>query len=289
MFREDDEDAQFIDSEEEGDDVLGVPAGIPIEFTHYARKKASELFKYAVEWSVQKLINPGFPSKDELYELSFRKLDDELKALANSKFVSSVWKPDFTASLKSRPEIAFEALEPEEVWMHPKCEACNRSNHPCTYQLQFQGKPYHPHTLEEVAPDEDDDDENDDSASDEQQSDDDDQPAYDYRGNEVPPASKIYFVGKFCMANAETGHALQHWRFHLNEWIVMWLISHGYMTNEKIVKREKQSTRKRKKEANKITDRMEKEGEIRRLWHEFKKNSSEARSSKQGRYLPEDY
>jgi hypothetical protein len=284
LFRANEDDADFIEAGEE-DEVLGVPEGIPIEFTQYARMKAKDLFKYAVDWMVQKKINPGFQKTDEVYGLTFRKLDDEVKGLAGSKFTSAAWTPDFTMTLKSRPDIAFEPLDREgEHYLRGKCDACNRSGHPATFQIQFQGKPYNPSTLDEVGAegeDSDGEDDDDSSSSSSSNEDDDDQPAYDYQGREVPPASTIFYVGKFCMANAETAHSLSHWKIHLYEWVVEWLNGQGYNRPEKVVKRDGMSAKKRRKEANRIFDRMEREGVVKSLWKDFRENIDQARSSKQ--------
>jgi len=90
------------------------------------------------------------------------------------------------------------------------------------------------------------------------------------------------------MANAETSHALNHWRYHLNEWVVNWLATSGYLAADKIVQRDRWNTSKRRKYANKIADRMEKDGTVGRLWTEFKRTIEEARSSKQGRFTVGD-
>ena len=151
MFQEDEDDKGFVESENE-DGELGVPEGIPIQFTKFARYKAKDLFKYAVEWMVHKKLNPDFDMDNELYNLTFQKLDDEVKGLAGSKFMSSVWTPDFTMGLRHRPEIAYEPFDREsaEGWNQDRCDACNRSGHPATFQVQFQGRPYHPHTLDDI-------------------------------------------------------------------------------------------------------------------------------------------
>ena len=280
MFAEDEYDDEFVEEEDDDQNLLGVPAGVPLEFTRYASMKPKELFKYAVEWMVQKKINPAFQMNDGIYDLTFRKLDDEVKGLAGSKFKSAAWTLPFTMALNARPDIAYEHIDRSEAehFMRDTCDACNRTNHPATYQIQFQGRPYHPESLEEVAGNEDDED---DDSSTARESDD---PDYDYQGREISPVNKIYYVGKFCMGNAQTAHALQHWRYHLNEWVVTWLIANGYNTPEKIVKRDQWSTKKRRKFANKIVDRMEQEGVVKTLWQDFRKNIDEARNSKQGRY-----
>ncbi|KAK0928616.1 hypothetical protein LTR29_017311 [Friedmanniomyces endolithicus] len=287
MFKATEDDDAFIESDPDDDDTLGAPnMEMPLAFTRQASSKPKELFKHAVEWFVQRKINPGFNMHDELYDLTFRKLDDEIQGLTSSKFKSAAWTIPFTAAITARPEIAIEALDrnSSENWMNDKCDACNRSGHPATFQIQFQGKPYHPQTLEEVGGRDVDDEDDEDSSSSSEGGDNDDQPAHDYRGNKVPSASTIYYVGKFCKANAETAHELQHWRYHLNEYAIMWMTAQGYLTPEKIVKRDQLSTKKRQREAIRITDHMERGGEIRKLWETYRRTIDDARNSKQGRF-----
>ncbi|KAK0323431.1 hypothetical protein LTR82_005791 [Friedmanniomyces endolithicus] len=287
MFKATEDDDAFIEPDQDDDDTLGAPdMEMPLAFTRQASSKPKELFKHAVEWFVQRKINPGFNMHDELYELTFRKLDDEIQGLTSSKFKSAAWTIPFTAAITARPEIAIEALDrnSDEHWMNDKCDACNRSGHPATFQIQFQGKPYHPQTLEEVGGRDVDDEDDEDTSSSSGGGDNDDQPAQDYRGNKVPPASTIYYVGKFCKANAETAHELQHWRYHLNEYAIVWMTAQGYLTAEKIVKRDQLSTKKRQREAIRITDHMERSGEIRKLWETYRRKIDDARNSKQGRF-----
>ena len=162
MFAADEDDEDFI--EEGEDDTLGVPDGIPLAFTRYASMKAKDLWKFAIEWFVQKKINPAFAMDDEIYSLTFQKLDDEVAGLVGSKFASSAWTGDFTIALRSRPEIAYNSIDRHsaEHAYRDNCDACNRSGHPATREVQFQGKPYNRQTLDEVArndSDSDDDDE----------------------------------------------------------------------------------------------------------------------------------
>ena len=153
MFQEDDEDEGFVVEEgEEEEDTLGVPVQLPLQFSNVSRMKGQDLFKYAIEWIVQKKINPAFAINDEIYDLVFRKLDDEVKGLAGSKFTSSVWTPNFTKALKARPDIVLLELSKEvRAVMSPHCEACNRRTHPATWSIQFTGKPYHHSNLEELS------------------------------------------------------------------------------------------------------------------------------------------
>ena len=59
MFREDEYDGDFI-AEDDGDDALGAPEALPLEFSRYGSMKPRELFKFTVEWFVQQKINPAF-------------------------------------------------------------------------------------------------------------------------------------------------------------------------------------------------------------------------------------
>jgi hypothetical protein len=286
MFAADEDDEDFI--EEGEDDTLGVPDGIPLAFTRYASMKAKDLWKFAIEWFVQKKINPAFAMDDEIYSLTFQKLDDEVAGLVGSKFASSAWTGDFTIALRSRPEIAYNSIDRNsaEHAYRDKCDACNRSGHPATREVQFQGKPYNRLTLDEVARNDSDsdDDDDDDSGSDSAGETADDRPAYDAQGREVPPANRTWYVGKFCMSNARTAHALHHWRYHLYEWVKIWIDGNGYSSAKELKKRDKMSTKKRRKYANKIVDRMVDEGVVKKLWKEFRGTIDDAANAKQGRY-----
>lgn len=284
FFTANDDDEGFIESEQEEDGILGHPdPNIPIQFTRFAAMKPKELFPFAMEWMVQKKINPAFSMDDEIYDLTFKKLNDEVRGLAGSKFTSAAWTEEFTYALNARPDIAYEPLDRSgEHYMNDHCDACNRSGHPATYQIQFQGQPYHRETLEEVNNDDDasDSDSDDDSSSSEENKD--SKPSWDAEGREIVPVHKVFFVGKFCMGNAQTAHALQHWKYHLNEWVVTWLTKNGYLRPAEIVKRDGLSERKRRKHANKIADRMEKMGVTQQLWKDFRANIDQARNAKQG-------
>ncbi len=155
IFRDDDSLEDFVDEDDDG--PLGAPAELPIQFSHFGTMKGKELFKFAVEWMVQKQINPGFDANDELYKITFQKLDTEVRVLAGSKFMSSVWTPGFSAAVHGRPAIEYnevsraDRLDP----LHDKCQACNRSGHPATWEVRFTGKLYHPETLEPLGRDSD--------------------------------------------------------------------------------------------------------------------------------------
>lgn len=78
------------------------------------------------------------------------------------------------------------------------------------------------------------------------------------------------------MANAQMAHALAHWRYHLNEWVVDYLKQEGYCTPEKVVERDEWKTSKRREYANEIVDHMERVGEVRKLYRDFKNETEHA-------------
>jgi hypothetical protein len=191
MFLPEDEDEDFI-VEAGSEDEIGAPEHIemPIEFSSLSRAKAKDLFKYVVEWMVQKKINPAFDIKDAVYRLAFQKLNDELQGLAGSKFTSSIWTKGFSTSLKARPGIAL--MEIDAVL---GCEACNRQSHLAKWDIQFTGKPYHPDTLEDIDQNPDDD-EDDDSEEEE----------LDYRDQPVPSQDVSYKCGRLAVSPPEISH-----------------------------------------------------------------------------------
>jgi hypothetical protein len=275
VFQENGEDEDFIDDDSA---LIGVPAehtAIPLEFTSLSRAKPRELFKYAIEWMVQKKINPAFAADDEIYTLAFKKLNDEVSGLASSKFHSSAWTADFSRAIRARPN-----LEVHEVGHHlrevlePHCEACNRKNHVATWEASLTGTPYNERTLEPLGDDSDSDSESgsDSSISSCASSADlnGEKAAYNANGERLPPVSKFWTLGSTCRANAQVAHTLYHWRYHLNSLVVDYLVREGKCTPEKLAKRDKWSVKKRAKYANKIVDKMEKEGEIRQLHRAYK-------------------
>jgi hypothetical protein len=283
IFQSTQDDDDFVVDVDENE-TLGVPGGIPLAFTRFAAEKPKNLFKYALEWFVQKKINPAFGINDEIYELTFKKLDDEICGLAGSKFTSAAWTPDFTVALQSRPEILVDSST-NYAALRDKCDACNRSGHPATFMIRFLNKPYDKETLEAITGRDDEDDDSDsESQSDSRSTQSRSRVDYDSKGRIVPAESTEFFVGKFCTANATTAHALSHWKYHLNEWVVTWLTSRGYCTAAALLERDKMSTKKRRKRANKIVDRMVDEGVLKTLWREFRNTADTARNSKQGRY-----
>lgn len=170
--------------------------------------------------------------------------------MGNSKFQSSAWTPSFSVSIRGRPKL--EAAYVGANLLYDRCDACNRSAHPATFEVYFRGSTYDRDTLEELEDDEDDSDN------------------ADEVDPEVPKAGTLYRVGKVCMRNAKQAHAFRHWKFHLNEWIVDYLKDKGELTPDKIVARDSWKTKKRRKDAERIVDKMEGEGEIKSLRRDFK-------------------
>ena len=243
---------------EDQDDTIGAPSGItdmPFEFTRHAHKKPIEHFKDVVEWMVHNKLNPAFPRDDTFYQVAFFKIDDYVQGLAGSKFLSAAWGGEFLKALKSRPELAYVEVS---VPLHMEhCAACNKSNHPAKFQLIFSGKYYDRHTLEDES-----------DGSDEDEADQQD----------------TFYVGRTCCANAETGHALHHWRHALNQWVLKWLGEQGYITAEKIVQRDRWSTKRKSEYANSVVDGMETSGQVKQLYREFKENLQAARDARNDQY-----
>jgi len=257
-----DEDLDRYDEDfvvEDEDEPLGAPyslSDIPLEFTRHAHKKPIEHFKDAVEWMVHNRLNPAFPRDDPIYQVAVQKLDDEVRGLAGSKFMSAAWNAAFLSTLKAKPDIAY--LDAQGLF-EQHCEACNRSNHPASFQLIFSGKPYNRQSLEEISDDEDDE---------------------DGQDGRFGRDEKSFYVGRTCCANAETSHALHHWRYALNQWVLEWLTRRGHTSADKIVERERWSTKKRTQYANDVVDGMEANGEVRVLYKEFKENLQAARDAR---------
>lgn len=185
----------FVDDENE---TIGVDlgrAGVPLEFTYHANKKTIDHFTTELEWMVHNKINPAFDRYDEIYLLAHDKLDTEFQGFAGSRFISSVWRPNFDKSLKTRPELY--RIDIPTMHEH-RCDACNRSNHPPKSKVTFTGKPYDRKTLEPIGNNDESEDDSEDTSKDEESS-----------ASSVGEDS--FLLGRFCCANAEMAHALYHW------------------------------------------------------------------------------
>lgn len=268
------DDDSFIVSDD--DAPLGAPASslheIPLEFTHHAHKHLKEHFKDAIEWMVQKKINPGFNHRDPIYVQAFRKLEPEARGLAQSKFSSSAWTAKFTRALWSRPQFHEEDISAGGEGEGRKCDACGRSGHPAKFRIQLMGKPYHQETLEDVENSDSDEGEDSDSAS------------VNSKGQKLPSADTQFYLGRFCRANAERAHALIHWKHALYEWVVQTLSDQGFLDAEKLAERIRWGQKKLGAFANEIVDEWTENGEVKGLYRDFKNNLEAARNNKQDRW-----
>ncbi|KAJ8121208.1 hypothetical protein O1611_g10162 [Lasiodiplodia mahajangana] len=258
---------------DDDDAPLGAPVEIPLEFTSHAHKPLKEQFPFAIEWLVHNRINPAFERKDPVYVNAWRKLDDEVTGLANSKFTSAAWKPDFNRALKSRPTLESFALAQIGAGLYETCEACGRSGHPSTFKIIFSGSAYHKDTLMEVESDSDSENDGNDS-----QDDDNDTASVDTRGMRLPPVTKEWCVGSVCCSNAETAHSLLHWKHALKEWVEEHLEDEGWMAGPKLSEREKMKAKARRALANRIADDWQERGIVAALYGDFKKTLENARN-----------
>lgn len=259
--KEGDEDSIFPDAEmqEEGyydeeeenaflddTDADNQAAQIPLEIKLQSAKPA-QLFEYVIEWMVQRRLNPGFDESHPVYELAFKKIDDYARGMGSSKFQSSAWTGTFSRALKARPTLE-ESRFVNMGLNHDRCDACNRSGHPATFEVRFRGNIYSRDTFEDMSDDDDD----------------------ITRETELPDEDTTFYIGKWCMRNARTAHTLAHWQRHLYDWVVDWLEAEGYLAPERIVQRDRWSSKKRTKYALDVTDHMKSIGEIRELHRAFK-------------------
>ncbi|KAI0443792.1 hypothetical protein F4803DRAFT_291568 [Xylaria telfairii] len=265
---QDNEEGDLDDFVTDDDDApLGVPIDIPLEFTSHAHIPLKDQFPFVIEWLVHNRINPAFERKDPIYVNAWRKVDDEVSGLANSKFTSAAWKPEFNRALKSRPGLESIELRQIGTGLHETCEACGRSGHPSTYKIIFSGSAYHKDTLAEVESDSDsEDDEDNDTAS------------VDTRGMPLPPTTKEWCVGSVCCSNAETAHTLLHWKHALKQWVEERLEDDGWMTGEKLREREKMKAKNRRALANSIVDKWQEGRVIGALYSDFKNTLENARN-----------
>lgn len=255
---------------DDDDAPLGAPVDIPLEFTSHAHKPLKDQFPFAIEWLVHSRIDPAFERKDPVYVNAWRKLDDEVNGLANSKFTSSAWKLDFSRALKARPGLESFSLGHSGLDLFGTCEACGRSGHPSTFKIVFSGSAYHKDTLAEV--------ESDSSSNDEDGDGDDDAASVDAQGMPLPPTTKEWHVGAVCASNAETAHSLFHWKHALKQWVEERLEDEGWMTGDKLREREKMKAKKRRALANQIVDGWQERRVVAALYGDFKNTLENARN-----------
>lgn len=257
---EDEDD--FVEDDTAG--RLGRPdPDMPLQFTSFASKKPKELFIHIIEWMIKNKIAPAFNREDPVYNLAFDRIDDQMKAQAGSRLISSAWVRDFKYTILARPKMRATALPGTDEDHIRTCDACNRSTNPARYEFVFSGDPYYKKTLEPI----------DNSDEDE---DDDQDITYDEAGHAIASLETRFYLGKNCAANAEMGHKLTHWKYNLNRSLMEYLESQDVLSPESIVAREKLNKKKREKEAETIVDNMEETGVIAEFWQRFENDRGDA-------------
>ena len=249
---------------------LGLPhPDIPLEFTSYASAKPRDLFIHVIEWLVKNRIAPAFSRDDPIYKLSLSKVSDQVTAQAGSRLISSAWNADFKYAILARPNIKMTYLDDLEDGDDGirTCDACNRTNHPARYDFLLTGEPYRKRDLEPVNEDSDSDS---DSAPTTHQD-------YDEAGHLLPSPTTHFYLGRFCAANAEMGHKLIHWQYHLNQSLLSYLEDQGVLSPEATLARDKLNHKKREREAEAIVDSMQETGVIGELWRGFQSDLDDAR------------
>ncbi|OAP62665.1 hypothetical protein AYL99_01892 [Fonsecaea erecta] len=269
-YDEQEEEDAFVIDDSSGRRLGRPHPDIPLQFTSFASAKPKELFPHIIEWMVKNKIAPAFNREDPLYNLAFDRLDDQVKAQAGSRLISAAWGADFKRAILARPNMKVEALPGEDYEHMRTCDACNRTNNPARYEFVFSGEPYYKKTLEPV----------DNSGSDEDTEDGhdgDSSTTYDETGHAIPSRQIRFYLGRFCAANAEMGHKLTHWKYHLNDSLMSYLEAQGVLSAESIVSREKMNKKQREKEAENVVDTMNETGVIAEFWRDFENDLNDAR------------
>lgn len=242
------DDLEFIE-EDDPDAEIGVP-DMPLEFSKHASAKPGKLFGHVVEWMLQKHLNPAFKEK-ELHHFAFKRVGDEIQALVHS-YMSSVWNEEFTFTLRARPEFFEHEISVVDRVLYPDCEACNRTNHPASFAIQFGKRAYDKKTLEEV-----------------------ESKSRDSEGRQIAKESKVFHLGAECARNARTAHPLVHWSYilydHINE---QWDAIRGLKMDKHW------STAKKTKKIEKFVDDMQASGQIKKLFIQFRNDVDVARQMK---------
>lgn len=245
---DDDKMADFIVDDDDG--PLGAPAELlelPAQFSAKSHRPLQYQFAKAIEWLVHLKINPTFPQRKHAeYLIPWRKLNDEFRGLAQSKFISSSWGPEFRLALLARPGFTAVEMSPGTIDDSITCKACNRP-HPARWVVSFRGAPYHQdatgdHFLEDV----------DQGSSGEDEDEGEDEGDCDEDGNLIPIQEKEWPMGSVCKSNAETSHLLVHWRHSLLDYVTGALEAQKYMQPAKLEKRKKMTPDQRKKEVEQI-------------------------------------
>jgi Domain of unknown function (DUF4211) len=262
---QDEYDDDFLDDENAEDDLEEVLAQRPIKFTKWANTDLEQLFSHAIEWLIQNKINPGFERNADIYTETWRRLNNEILVMAESKFKSSSWVRDFIVSLESRPIMKETREVITDFDRH--CQACNRSGHPATYKITLTGKPYDPNSLEPLEQDESE--------------------YYDYdrdiKDRKVPH-EREWFLGKTCFENSKNAHLLEHWRYSLNVEVMDQLKESGVFKTKRIVERNDWSVVQKTKYIRELMDTWEEDGLSRHLWDIYTDFTSTSRLNKRGTF-----
>ncbi|EJT81021.1 hypothetical protein GGTG_01010 [Gaeumannomyces tritici R3-111a-1] len=242
---------------------------IPLEFTAQARKPMSAYFQDAIEWLIQFHISPSFKKNRPTYLMAWRKLGDEVLALAVSRFSSSVWTAEFYRTLRARPYIDEHTPEryPTLAEDLDDCQACNRTNHPATSHIRFTGAPYDPDSLEELSND---------SSSDGDGDSDEDDGDRDQHGHIIAAEGREWLVGSVCASNAQTAHDLYHWKHSLKDCVRDLLAQRGFLRQEKLAEREHLSVEECREICVGINNDWVSTGVVERLYQEFTNMLEEA-------------
>lgn len=100
----------------------------------------------------------------------------------------------------------------------------------------------------------------------------------DEDGNVIPKQDKQWPVGAVCNSNAETAHALLHWKNELLEWVDTRLHEEGYMVPSKVAKRKRMSEHKLQDLTGKILHKWMDEKVVKQLYVGFKNTLEQARN-----------
>lgn len=246
---------------------LGLPhPDIPLEFTSYASAKPKDLFVHVIEWLVKNRIAPAFSRDDPIYKLALSKVSDQVTAQAGSRLISSAWNAEFKYAILARPNIQMTYLDDfaDEDDDIRTCDACNRTNHPARFDFVLTGEAYRKRDLEPVEENSDDEEE-------------DDSRSVDEAGHALPLKNTHFYLGRYCAANAEMGHKLVHWLYHLNKNLLGYLEEQGVLSADATLARDKMNRKKREKEAEAIVDNMDEAGVVQSLWRDFQSDLDDAR------------
>lgn len=251
----------FVQEDTEGE--LGAPPEMPFEFTSSTYKEPKDYFQDVVEWMVHNKLNPAFPRSELRYRYAVTKLEDEVNGRTGSQLMSSTWSDYFRRALTARPFIEVTAFPIRDGSF---CDACNRSGHPASFDIKLHGKTYSRQTLEPLSDD-------DSEFQDERE--------WESSSDLIPDGDTRFLLGRHCKAKATLAHTLIHWRFHLNEWVIGYLEHRGILADSKIIERSRWRQKRQEKYADEIVGMMIENGEVAKLWRDFRLNLKQAREMKE--------